>query len=37
MSNEKLARVFGLAAPHWRDALKLCLTDGFPKSPAARP
>jgi dTDP-4-dehydrorhamnose reductase len=36
MSNEKLARVFGLAAPHWRDALKLCLTDGFPKSPAAR-
>lgn len=37
MSNDKLARVFGLAAPHWRDALKLCLTDGFPKSPAARP
>jgi dTDP-4-dehydrorhamnose reductase len=37
MSNEKLARVFGLAAPHWRDALKLCLTDGFPKSPAGRP
>jgi dTDP-4-dehydrorhamnose reductase len=37
MSNEKLARVFGLAAPHWRDALKLCLTDGFPKSPATRP
>ncbi|SMG44687.1 dTDP-4-dehydrorhamnose reductase [Paraburkholderia susongensis] len=36
MSNEKLARVFGLAAPHWRDALQLCLTDGFPKSPAAR-
>jgi dTDP-4-dehydrorhamnose reductase len=36
MSNEKLARVFGLAAPHWRDALKLCLTDGFTKSPAAR-
>ncbi|RZF30759.1 dTDP-4-dehydrorhamnose reductase [Paraburkholderia sp. UYCP14C] len=36
MSNDKLARVFGLAAPHWRDALKLCLTDGFPKSPAAR-
>ena len=36
MSNEKLARVFGLAAPHWRDALKLCLSDGFPKSPAAR-
>ncbi|MBN3845269.1 dTDP-4-dehydrorhamnose reductase [Paraburkholderia sp. Ac-20342] len=35
MSNEKLARVFGLAAPHWRDALRLCLTDGFPKSPAA--
>jgi dTDP-4-dehydrorhamnose reductase len=25
MSNEKLQRVFGLAAPHWRDALKLCL------------
>jgi len=37
MSNEKLAQVFGLTAPHWRDALKLCLTDGFPKSPAARP
>ncbi|AXF07054.1 dTDP-4-dehydrorhamnose reductase [Paraburkholderia graminis] len=37
MSNDKLARVFGLAAPHWRDALKLCLTDGFPKSPAVRP
>ncbi|MGF6966416.1 dTDP-4-dehydrorhamnose reductase [Paraburkholderia sp. WC7.3g] len=36
MSNDKLARVFGLAAPHWRDALKLCLTDGFPKSPAVR-
>ncbi|HEY2020512.1 dTDP-4-dehydrorhamnose reductase [Paraburkholderia sp.] len=36
MSNDKLARVFGLAAPHWRDALKLCLTDGFPRSPAAR-
>ncbi|MGF6858945.1 dTDP-4-dehydrorhamnose reductase [Paraburkholderia sp. CI3] len=36
MSNDKLARVFGLAGPHWRDALKLCLTDGFPKSPAAR-
>ena len=36
MSNEKLARVFRLAAPHWRDALKLCLSDGFPKSPAAR-
>ncbi|MGF6923419.1 dTDP-4-dehydrorhamnose reductase [Paraburkholderia sp. 40] len=36
MSNDKLARVFGLVAPHWRDALKLCLTDGFPKSPAAR-
>ncbi|WP_027210072.1 dTDP-4-dehydrorhamnose reductase [Burkholderia sp. WSM2232] len=37
MSNEKLAQAFGLAAPHWRDALKLCLTDGFPKSPATRP
>ena len=36
MSNEKLARVFGLAAPHWRDALTLCLTDGFPKSPVMR-
>lgn len=36
MSNDKLAQVFGLAAPHWRDALQLCLTDGFPKSPAAR-
>lgn len=36
MSNEKLAQVFGLAAPHWRDALKLCLTDAFPRSPAAR-
>ena len=36
MSNDKLARVFGLAAPHWRDALQLCLTDGFPKSPAGR-
>lgn len=36
MSNDKLARVFGLAAPHWRDALTLCLTDGFPKSPAVR-
>jgi dTDP-4-dehydrorhamnose reductase len=36
MSNEKLARVFGVAAPHWRDALQLCLTDAFPKSPAAR-
>lgn len=36
MSNEKLARAFGLVAPHWRDALQLCLTDAFPKSPAAR-
>lgn len=36
MSNEKLARVFGLAAPHWHDALTLCLTDGFPRSPAVR-
>jgi dTDP-4-dehydrorhamnose reductase len=36
MSNEKLAQVFGLAAPHWREALQLCLTDAFPKSPAAR-
>lgn len=36
MSNAKLAQVFGLAAPHWREALRLCLTDGFPKSPAAR-
>ncbi|MFM0662233.1 dTDP-4-dehydrorhamnose reductase [Paraburkholderia sediminicola] len=36
MSNEKLAQVFGLAAPHWRDALRLCLTDAFPRSPAAR-
>jgi dTDP-4-dehydrorhamnose reductase len=36
MSNEKLAQVFGLAAPHWRDALKLCLTDAFPRSPAVR-
>ncbi|ALP62199.1 dTDP-4-dehydrorhamnose reductase [Paraburkholderia caribensis] len=25
MSNEKLARVFGLQAPHWKDALRLCL------------
>ncbi|WMY07516.1 dTDP-4-dehydrorhamnose reductase [Paraburkholderia phenoliruptrix] len=36
MSNEKLAQVFGLAAPHWRDALQLCLTDAFRKSPAIR-
>lgn len=36
MSNEKLARVFGLAAPHWRDALGLCLTDAFPESPVPR-
>ncbi|RDJ98760.1 dTDP-4-dehydrorhamnose reductase [Paraburkholderia lacunae] len=35
MSNERLAQVFGLAAPHWRDALQLCLTDAFPVSPAA--
>ncbi|MDE1182999.1 dTDP-4-dehydrorhamnose reductase [Paraburkholderia sp.] len=33
MSNAKLAQVFGLAAPHWRDALQLCLTDAFPTSP----
>ncbi|MEM5295106.1 dTDP-4-dehydrorhamnose reductase [Burkholderia sp. JPY481] len=26
MSNDKLARVFGLAAPHWKEALKLCLS-----------
>lgn len=32
MSNEKLARIFGLAAPHWREALRLCLTGAFPKS-----
>jgi dTDP-4-dehydrorhamnose reductase len=25
MSNEKLAQVFGLQAPHWKDALRLCL------------
>jgi dTDP-4-dehydrorhamnose reductase len=25
MSGEKLARVFGLQAPHWKDALRLCL------------
>jgi dTDP-4-dehydrorhamnose reductase len=25
MSNEKLAQVFGLRAPHWKDALRLCL------------
>jgi dTDP-4-dehydrorhamnose reductase len=25
MSNEKLAQVFGLRAPHWKDALGLCL------------
>jgi dTDP-4-dehydrorhamnose reductase len=25
MANEKLARVFGLRAPHWKDALGLCL------------
>ncbi|MBB5445163.1 MULTISPECIES: dTDP-4-dehydrorhamnose reductase [unclassified Paraburkholderia] len=36
MSNDKLARVFGLAAPHWKDALRLCLTDGFPRSPVNR-
>ncbi|MGF6371266.1 dTDP-4-dehydrorhamnose reductase [Paraburkholderia sp. RAU6.4a] len=36
MSNDKLARVFGLAAPHWKDALRLCLTDGFPSSPVNR-
>jgi dTDP-4-dehydrorhamnose reductase len=36
MSNDKLARVFGLAAPHWKDALRLCLTDGFPRSPVTR-
>ncbi|MDH6148895.1 MULTISPECIES: dTDP-4-dehydrorhamnose reductase [Paraburkholderia] len=36
MSNGKLARVFGLAAPHWKDALRLCLTDGFPRSPVNR-
>ncbi|PTB21156.1 dTDP-4-dehydrorhamnose reductase [Trinickia symbiotica] len=27
MSNEKLARVFGLTAPHWRDALQWCLAE----------
>lgn len=32
MSNEKLARVFGLAAPHWREALRLCVTGAFPRS-----
>lgn len=26
LSNEKLAQVFGLRAPDWRDALRLCLT-----------
>jgi dTDP-4-dehydrorhamnose reductase len=25
MSGEKLAQVFGLRAPHWKDALRLCL------------
>jgi dTDP-4-dehydrorhamnose reductase len=25
LSNEKLARTFGLRAPHWRDALRLCM------------
>ncbi|MGP8439551.1 dTDP-4-dehydrorhamnose reductase [Paraburkholderia fungorum] len=25
LSNDKLARVFGLRAPHWKDALRLCL------------
>jgi dTDP-4-dehydrorhamnose reductase len=25
LSNDKLARTFGLRAPHWRDALSLCL------------
>ena len=25
MSNEKLTQVFGLHAPHWKDALRLCL------------
>ncbi|MCP2086962.1 UNVERIFIED_ORG: dTDP-4-dehydrorhamnose reductase [Paraburkholderia sediminicola] len=25
LSNDRLARVFGLQAPHWRDALRLCL------------
>ncbi|WP_323072794.1 dTDP-4-dehydrorhamnose reductase [Mycetohabitans endofungorum] len=27
MSNEKLARVFGLRAPEWREALRLCMID----------
>ncbi|MFM0449740.1 dTDP-4-dehydrorhamnose reductase [Paraburkholderia nemoris] len=25
LSNDKLAQVFGLRAPHWKDALRLCL------------
>jgi dTDP-4-dehydrorhamnose reductase len=25
MSNDKLANEFGVRAPHWKDALKLCL------------
>lgn len=32
MSNQKLAQVFGLAAPNWREALQLCLTDTFLQS-----
>ncbi|KVR07255.1 dTDP-4-dehydrorhamnose reductase [Burkholderia ubonensis] len=27
MSNDKLARTFGVQAPDWRDALQLCLTE----------
>lgn len=32
LSNAKLARLFGLNAPQWRDALALCMTDPFPES-----
>lgn len=28
LSNDKISRTFGLRAPHWRDALRLCMTTG---------